>query len=111
MLVLTRRIGEEIVVNGNIRIKVLEGKGDRVRLGITAPKSVRVDRQEVHERRAEFADPCSVAFDRVAKSNGCTPRRQKLVAVASAFSRPLPSAVDGVFPKAALMAGLERETG
>jgi carbon storage regulator len=51
MLVLTRRIGEEIVIGGDIRVTVVAIKGDRVRLGISAPDFVRVDRQEVHERR------------------------------------------------------------
>ena len=51
MLVLTRREGEEIVIDGCIRIRVTEVQGDRVRLGITAPKDVRVDRAEVHECR------------------------------------------------------------
>jgi carbon storage regulator len=55
MLVLTRRIGEEIVIGGNIRVKVVLVKGDKVRLGISAPDSVPVDRQEIHERRAEFS--------------------------------------------------------
>lgn len=54
MLVLTRRVGEEIVVGGNIRITVVSVKGNRVRIGVTAPESVRVDRKEVHDRRAEF---------------------------------------------------------
>lgn len=54
MLVLTRRIGEEIVINGDVRVKVVLIKGDRVRLGIIAPDYVAVDRQEVHQRRAEF---------------------------------------------------------
>jgi carbon storage regulator CsrA len=57
MLVLTRHSGESIVINGNIRLKVVEVKGDRVRLGIDAPPHVLVDRQEVHERRMQFADP------------------------------------------------------
>jgi carbon storage regulator len=52
MLVLTRRCGEEIVIGGNIHVTVLSVQGDKVRLGITAPRSVSVDRQEVHERRA-----------------------------------------------------------
>jgi carbon storage regulator len=47
MLVLTRRIGEEIVVAGNIRIKVLVLKGNQVRLGIEAPASVTVVREEL----------------------------------------------------------------
>ena len=54
MLVLMRRIGETIVIDGDIHVTVVEVKGDRVRLGITAPSSVPVDRQEVHERRAQF---------------------------------------------------------
>lgn len=54
MLVLTRRLGEEIVINGNIRVKLVLVQGDKIRLGITAPASVPVDRAEVHERRAEF---------------------------------------------------------
>jgi carbon storage regulator len=89
MLVLTRRVGEEIVINGDIRIKVLMSKGDRVRLGITAPESVRVDRQEVHERRSEFAGEKAAAFDRVAKTpSGKRLLQRKLVAVASAFCEP-----------------------
>jgi carbon storage regulator len=52
MLVLTRRPGEEVVIGGNIRIVVTEVGGQRVRLGITAPKDVRVDRAEVDARRA-----------------------------------------------------------
>jgi carbon storage regulator len=51
MLVLTRRTGEEVVIGGNIRIVVTEVGGQRVRLGITAPKDIRVDRAEVDARR------------------------------------------------------------
>jgi carbon storage regulator len=54
MLVLTRRIDGEIVIAGSIRVKVLTVQGDKVRLGVSAPDSVTVDRQEVHDRRAEF---------------------------------------------------------
>jgi|SoiMethySBSTD1v2_1073268.scaffolds.fasta_scaffold124702_2 carbon storage regulator len=55
MLVLSRRIGEEIVINDNIRVTVVAVKGDRVRLGIVAPRDVAVDRSEVRERRMQFA--------------------------------------------------------
>jgi carbon storage regulator len=58
MLVLTRRIGEEIVIDGNIRVMVIAVKGDKVRLGISAPTSVTVDRKEVHEQRLEFTNEC-----------------------------------------------------
>jgi carbon storage regulator len=51
MLVLSRRVGQEIVIDEKFRVVVVEVRGEYVRLGITAPKSVRVDRQEVHERR------------------------------------------------------------
>ena len=63
MLVLTRQIGEEIVIDGNIRIVVTAIKGGKVRLGISAPPAVTVDRKEVHERRAEFAYECDWAQD------------------------------------------------
>jgi carbon storage regulator len=54
MLVLTRRIGETIVIDNAVRVTVLEVKGERVRLGIAAPSDVLVDRQEIHERRKQF---------------------------------------------------------
>ena len=54
MLVLSRRVGEEIVINDNVRVTVVAVKGDRVRLGIVAPKDVHVDRAEIHQRRMEF---------------------------------------------------------
>jgi carbon storage regulator len=53
MLVLTRRIGEEIVIADSIRVTVVAIQEGRVRLGVTAPDSVRVDRQEIHERRSQ----------------------------------------------------------
>lgn len=53
MLVLTRRIGEQIVLDGNIIVTVMAIDGNKIRLGIQAPKSVRVDRAEIHQRRLE----------------------------------------------------------
>jgi len=62
MLVLTRKPGEEIVIDGHIRVTVTAIKGGKVRLGITAPAHVIVDRAEIQQRRLEFADadrePC-----------------------------------------------------
>jgi carbon storage regulator len=55
MLVLTRRLGEEIVIRGDISVSVMAIQGNKVRLGINAPDSVTVDRREVHERRTAFA--------------------------------------------------------
>ncbi len=62
MLVLTRQIGEEIMIDGNIRLTVVAIKGDRVRLGINAPLSVQVDRKEVHDRRLEFVNESDTAI-------------------------------------------------
>lgn len=56
MLVLTRRPGEEIVIDGRIRLNVISVKGDCIRIGIEAPPSVVVDRQEIHERRQRSPD-------------------------------------------------------
>ncbi len=56
MLVLTRREGETIVINGDIHVSVVALQGGKVRLGIVAPDRVTVDRKEVHDRRAEFAE-------------------------------------------------------
>jgi carbon storage regulator len=59
MLVLSRKVGEEIVIGDTIRVKVVAVDGGKVRIGIIAPKDVIVDRQEVHEKRLhtnEWAD-------------------------------------------------------
>lgn len=49
MLVLSRKINESIVINENIVITVVEVRGDKVRLGVVAPKDVAVHRQEVFD--------------------------------------------------------------
>lgn len=49
MLVLSRKKNESIVIDGNIVITVVEVRGDKVRLGIEAPKEIPVHRSEVHE--------------------------------------------------------------
>lgn len=60
MLVLTRRVGEGIVIAGDIQVTVEAIHGNRVRLGIAAPQSIRVDRREVAVRPGKFAsDPAS----------------------------------------------------
>lgn len=49
MLVLSRKKNESIVINDNIVITVVEVRGDKVRLGVVAPKDVTVHRQEVFD--------------------------------------------------------------
>lgn len=48
MLALSRKIGESIVANNNIEITILEIKGDQVKIGINAPKSVPIYRKEIY---------------------------------------------------------------
>ena len=49
MLVLTRQRGEKIMVDDNIIITIIEVRGDRVRIGIEAPRDVSVHREEVYD--------------------------------------------------------------
>lgn len=49
MLVLTRQAEEEIVIGGEIRLKVLSINGNQVRLGISAPPNVTIFRSEIHD--------------------------------------------------------------
>jgi len=54
MLVLARKVGQSIVINDNIELLVIEVRGDQVRLGIQAPRSIPVHRKELLEQvRAE----------------------------------------------------------
>ena len=53
MLVLTRKIGEGIVIGDDIKITIVEMKGGSVRIGIDAPRDKKIYRQEVFDRIAE----------------------------------------------------------
>ncbi len=50
MLILTRRVGETVMIGDEVTITVLGVKGNQVRLGINAPRTVAVHRQEIYER-------------------------------------------------------------
>ncbi len=50
MLILTRRVGESLVIGDDINITVLAIRGNQVRIGINAPKDVSVHREEIYER-------------------------------------------------------------
>ncbi len=56
MLVISRKKNESIVVNNDITIVVVEIRGDKVRLGIEAPRQASVHRREVYEAIRRFAD-------------------------------------------------------
>jgi carbon storage regulator len=53
MLILTRRIGETLMIGDEVTIKVLGVKGNQVRLGVNAPKDVSVHREEIYEKIQE----------------------------------------------------------
>lgn len=50
MLILTRRVGETLMIGNDIAVTVLGVKGNQVRIGVTAPKEVAVHREEIFQR-------------------------------------------------------------
>jgi carbon storage regulator len=61
MLILTRRVGETVMIGNDVTVTVLGVKGNQVRIGVNAPKDVAVHREEIYERikREEDHDPQS----------------------------------------------------
>ena len=50
MLILTRRIGETLIINDNIKVTILGAKNGQIRVGVDAPKSVSVHREEIYKK-------------------------------------------------------------
>ena len=50
MLILTRRVGEALVIGDDVKVLVLDVKGNQVRIGTNAPKHVEVHREEIYRR-------------------------------------------------------------
>ncbi|MFT5692422.1 MAG: carbon storage regulator [Oceanicoccus sp.] len=62
MLILTRRIGESLIIGDDVKITVLAVKGNQVRVGVDAPKEVAVHREEIYDRiqKEKNVDPDNI---------------------------------------------------
>jgi carbon storage regulator len=57
MLILTRRVGETLMVGDDVTVTVLGVKGNQVRIGVNAPKDVSVHREEIYLRIQQESEP------------------------------------------------------
>lgn len=56
MLILTRRVGETLIIGDNVLVTVLGVRGNQVRLGVDAPKDVAVHREEIYQKIQDEKD-------------------------------------------------------
>lgn len=59
MLILTRRVGETVMIGDDVTVTVLGVKGNQVRVGVSAPKDIAVHREEIYERIKSEKDNAS----------------------------------------------------
>jgi carbon storage regulator len=75
MLILTRRVGETLMIGDDVTVTVLGVKGNQVRIGVAAPNTVAVHREEVYTRikAQETAEPATL-LDAESRENSDAPR-------------------------------------
>ena len=72
MLLLTRRVGETLLIGDSVTVTVLGVKGNQVRIGITAPKDVAVHREEIYQRIQRGEDGHPVEGEQASGDEGTT---------------------------------------
>lgn len=78
MLVLTRRHNESIMIGDSVEITVIEVKGDQVKLGINAPKEIKVHRKEIYLAiQKENIDASKSRLDRLSEIGGIFKRKKE----------------------------------
>ena len=70
MLILTRRVGESVIIGEDVEVSVLSVKGSQVRIGIKAPKGVAVHREEILNRGPADEASAAVAGDKLGPQGG-----------------------------------------
>ena len=71
MLILTRRVGETVMIGDEVTVTVLRVKGNQVRLGVNAPKSVSVQREEIfHRIKREHTDTENIDTENAESASG-----------------------------------------